>query len=267
MGKLPAFLFYPKDWKEDPALQMCSREARSVWIDMLCLMFNAPIRGVCQSGGRPWTHQEIASAIGGDIGSNVACITELVSKAVAAVNDCGAIFSRRMVRDEQARKLDRERLKRWRDLQKPAGISSVKLTPETPVVTVDVTPLKRRASGTANVTTIVSKIPTIEEVSSYCAERKNAVRPEAFFNYYQTNGWKVGRNPMKDWRAAVRYWETRESDSNHHSSQPLQGSLLPASAYRACGKNGCVDGWVVTQNGKVVRCQCFEEYKQSRKQV
>lgn len=49
--------------------------------------------------------------------------------------------------------------------------------------------------------------PTIEQVKEYCAERKNTVDAERFMNYYDSNGWKVGKNPMKDWKAAVRTWE------------------------------------------------------------
>lgn len=52
--------------------------------------------------------------------------------------------------------------------------------------------------------------PTLEEVKEYCAERKNGVDAERFVNYYTANGWKVGKNPMKDWRAAVRSWERND---------------------------------------------------------
>ena len=52
--------------------------------------------------------------------------------------------------------------------------------------------------------------PTLEEVKEYCAERKNNVDPERFINYYTANGWKVGKNPMKDWKAAVRSWERND---------------------------------------------------------
>lgn len=56
--------------------------------------------------------------------------------------------------------------------------------------------------------------PTLEEVKQYCQERKNKVDPERWFNYYMANGWHVGRNKMKDWKAAVRTWE-RNSFSNN----------------------------------------------------
>lgn len=49
--------------------------------------------------------------------------------------------------------------------------------------------------------------PTVEEVQAYCDERGNAVNATRFVNYYESNGWKVGRNSMKDWKAAVRTWE------------------------------------------------------------
>ncbi|SFH98502.1 hypothetical protein [Planctomicrobium piriforme] len=49
--------------------------------------------------------------------------------------------------------------------------------------------------------------PTVEEVARYCAERNNEVDAEAFVSHYQSNGWKVGKNPMKDWKAAVITWE------------------------------------------------------------
>lgn len=49
--------------------------------------------------------------------------------------------------------------------------------------------------------------PTAEEVQAYCLSRNNEVDAQRFVDYYTANGWKVGRNPMRDWRAAVRTWE------------------------------------------------------------
>lgn len=49
--------------------------------------------------------------------------------------------------------------------------------------------------------------PTLEQVKQYCIERNNNVDSERFVNYYESNGWKVGKSPMKDWKAAVRNWE------------------------------------------------------------
>ena len=49
--------------------------------------------------------------------------------------------------------------------------------------------------------------PSVEEVRAYCEERKNNVDPESFVNFYESKGWMVGKNKMKDWKAAVRTWE------------------------------------------------------------
>ena len=52
--------------------------------------------------------------------------------------------------------------------------------------------------------------PSISEIQEYCNERKNNINAEKFFNYYESNGWMVGKNKMKDWKACVRTWEQNE---------------------------------------------------------
>lgn len=54
------------------------------------------------------------------------------------------------------------------------------------------------------------KKPTIEEVDAYCEERGNGIDAAAFWDFYESKGWFVGRNAMKDWKAAVRTWERRD---------------------------------------------------------
>jgi hypothetical protein len=49
--------------------------------------------------------------------------------------------------------------------------------------------------------------PTVEQVAEYCLERNNGIDPQRFVDYYTSNGWMVGKNKMKDWKAAVRTWE------------------------------------------------------------
>lgn len=52
--------------------------------------------------------------------------------------------------------------------------------------------------------------PTLSEIKQYCIERKNNVDAQHFYDYYESNGWKVGKNAMKNWQAAVRTWERSE---------------------------------------------------------
>nr|DAM08630.1 MAG TPA: DnaD like replication protein [Caudoviricetes sp.] len=64
--------------------------------------------------------------------------------------------------------------------------------------------------------------PTISDIEQYCIERNNNVNAEHFFDYYESNGWKVGKNSMKDWKAAVRTWERseyRKSNSKKNSKE------------------------------------------------
>lgn len=52
--------------------------------------------------------------------------------------------------------------------------------------------------------------PTLEEVRSCCLENRYPIDPQRFLDYYTSVGWKVGRNPMKDWKAALRSWAAKE---------------------------------------------------------
>ena len=54
--------------------------------------------------------------------------------------------------------------------------------------------------------------PALEEVEQYCFERNNGVDAQRWYDYYSSNGWRVGKNPMKDWKAAVRTWERNGVD-------------------------------------------------------
>ena len=67
--------------------------------------------------------------------------------------------------------------------------------------------------------------PTIEEIKNYCLERKNNVNPEKFLNYYEANGWKVGKNAMKDWKACIRTWEGNNFNNNQTQSQEKKNLL------------------------------------------
>ena len=57
------------------------------------------------------------------------------------------------------------------------------------------------------------KPPTVQEVQEYCNERQNGIQAYTFVNFYQSKGWKVGNQPMKDWRAAVITWEQKNKQN------------------------------------------------------
>lgn len=62
--------------------------------------------------------------------------------------------------------------------------------------------------------------PSLEQVKDYCQERGNKINPDKFYNYYESNGWRVGKSAMNDWKAAVRSWESNGYNHKSESSVP-----------------------------------------------
>ena len=60
--------------------------------------------------------------------------------------------------------------------------------------------------------------PTLDEVKQYCEERKNNIDPMAFIDFYSSKGWMIGKNRMKDWKAAVRTWERKRKEKSQAES-------------------------------------------------
>lgn len=55
--------------------------------------------------------------------------------------------------------------------------------------------------------------PTLDEVEQYCLERANGIDAQTFIDFYESKGWMIGKNKMKDWKAAVRTWERKNKES------------------------------------------------------
>lgn len=67
--------------------------------------------------------------------------------------------------------------------------------------------------------------PTLSEVQAYCNERNNNVDAETFVNFYQSKDWYVGKNKMKDWKAAVRTWESKSRQENKQQESESDSDL------------------------------------------
>ena len=68
------------------------------------------------------------------------------------------------------------------------------------------------------------KPPTVEEVAAYIREKGYRINAEQFIDYYESNGWMVGKSHMKDWKATVRNWERRRQN-NTQGSTPVNPFL------------------------------------------
>lgn len=77
--------------------------------------------------------------------------------------------------------------------------------------------------------TVAHRPPTVDEVAAYCREKGYSIDAEHFVSYYESNGWRVGKNPMKDWRAACRTWARNEY------SKPAPNKTVAQTSYEQRG--------------------------------
>ncbi len=103
--RLPWSRFVWSDWSRDVSLRNCSPAARGIWMDMLCAMDASTERGYLVLAGRAASPIEVANMIGVDRRTVQRVIAELEKNGVFSRDGRGAIFSRRMLRDQNAHDL------------------------------------------------------------------------------------------------------------------------------------------------------------------
>lgn len=88
--------------------------------------------------------------------------------------------------------------------------------------------------------------PTLSEIEQYCIERNNNVDAQHFFDYYESNGWRVGKNSMKNWQAAVRTWEKNSYTSTTKQTKKTNTEQTLDAIYKVMneseveyGESGC----------------------------
>lgn len=101
--KRPAFQFYPADWLRDMALRSCSVAARGLWMDMMCLMHDGTPYGFLKTNAKVICAQALSRMVGEPLMQVQGWLHELLEAGVAAEDEFGCIYSRRMIRDEEKR--------------------------------------------------------------------------------------------------------------------------------------------------------------------
>lgn len=108
-NKLPAIQWYPGDWRKDPGIQVLDYESRGVWFEILMLMYESEERGKLMLNGLPMTDDDLAVALGFPLAKLQQTLSKLLSKGVASrCQKTGALINRRMLRDENLRKVRAE---------------------------------------------------------------------------------------------------------------------------------------------------------------
>ena len=101
--KRPSFQFYPSDWLRDTALRTCSVGARGLWMDMICFMHEGTPYGHLKVNNKVILPDNLARMVGETLDTVEGYLLELCEAGVFEYDDDGAIFSRRMVKDESIR--------------------------------------------------------------------------------------------------------------------------------------------------------------------
>lgn len=212
---LPAMPFYVGDWLKCPEVRSLSPDFRGLWFDLLCYMWESRERGVMvKPNGNIYSDIEIIRMVGLDNQNSGTWLTILLENGVCQRREDGAIYSRRMVKDETLRQI--------RTVSGSKGGNPALL--DKGIVKEKVNQLyeveNEKETEYENKKGIKFKKPTIEEIRIYCMERKNNVSPEGFFDFYESKGWLIGKSKMQDWKASIRTWENQ----NKTIPQPQSGT-------------------------------------------
>lgn len=215
--KLPAFQFYPGDWMKDPNLKRCTHAAKGVLIDLLCVMFECEERGVLISSGKPWSDDEAAVSVGGHSDVTSLSLRELMEKGVLRRRNDGALYSARMVRDEELRKQDRERQRKFRENDKKGKRNGDSNGVVTPHVT-DTSQPSSSSSSPSGISTYKPRdgLPKDESQAAEWASMDGTPPDFAkeLFNQLCGRDWVDGAGqPVTNWRSHAKgRWIKRQAE-------------------------------------------------------
>lgn len=159
--KAPAFQFYVMDWLTDSELRCCSREARAIWVDILCHMHLSRIRGKLVINDQPMTMPQIQNMLHLPDSVFETAFTELIRNHVIRMDEQGYFYSKRMVEDEKLRQTRAAcgALGGNPNLGKPGAISLTKSEANTQP--------KRKQNPTPSSSSSSSNINTFNELNVY----------------------------------------------------------------------------------------------------
>ena len=170
----------------------------------------------------PYNAEMLASVTGHQVGTIKQALSMFKELGLIEVLENGAIYMLDIQNfiGKGSTEADRQRLydrrisdeRKQNKLTQSRNLEEIckKSTPEIEIELEKDIEIEKEIHSSAKSTTTKRKRfekPTLSQITQYCLERNNNVNAEQFYDYYESNGWKVGKNAMKDWKACVRTWE------------------------------------------------------------
>lgn len=175
----------------------------------------------------PYNSEMLASVTGHQVGTIKQALSIFKELGLIEVLENGAIYMLDIQNfiGKGSTEADRQRLydrriseeRKQKKLTQSRNLEEIckKSTPEIEIELEKDIEIEKEIHSSAKSTTTKRKRfekPTLSQITQYCLERNNNVNAEQFYDYYESNGWKVGKNAMKDWKACVRTWERNGYD-------------------------------------------------------
>lgn len=170
----------------------------------------------------PYNAEMLASVTGHQVGTIKQALSMFKELGLIEILENGAIYmldiqnfiGKGSTEADRRRSYDRK-IAQEKELLKVESVRNLreiseKSTPEIEIELEKDIEIEKEIHSSAKSTTTKRKRfekPTLSEIKEYCIERNNNVDAQHFYDYYESNGWRVGKNSMKNWQAAVRTWE------------------------------------------------------------
>ena len=193
----------------------------------------------------PYNAEMLASVTGHQVGTIKQALSMFKELGLIEVLENGAIYMLDIQNfiGKGSTEADRQRLydrriseeRKQNKLTQSRNLEEIckKSTPEIEIELEKDIEIEKEIHSSAKSTTTKRKRfekPTLSQITQYCLERNNNVNAEQFYDYYESNGWKVGKNSMKDWKAAVRTWEknnyNKPAKSNKQNAIDVVNKLM-----------------------------------------
>lgn len=193
----------------------------------------------------PYNSEMLASVTGHQVGTIKQALSMFKELGLIEVLENGAIYMLDIQNfiGKGSTEADRQRLydrriseeRKQNKLTQSRNLEEIlkKSTPEIEIELEKDIEIEKEIHSSAKSTTTKRKRfekPTLSQITQYCLERNNNVNAEQFYDYYESNGWKVGKNSMKDWKAAVRTWEknnyNKPAKSNKQNAIDVVNKLM-----------------------------------------